>query len=45
MPNINVYLNEKEYFKLVVIAQKNGKRASQLAREILSKHLTESEAQ
>jgi hypothetical protein len=39
MPNISIYLNEEEYVKLAAKARKEGLKASQLARKIISKSL------
>jgi hypothetical protein len=39
MPNISVYLSEEEYVKLIAKARKEGLKASQLARRIISENL------
>jgi len=39
MPNVNVYMSEDEYAKLVFFARREGLRASQLARRILAEWL------
>jgi hypothetical protein len=45
MPNVNVYVSEDEYTRLVFFARKNGLRASQLARKILAEWLKEKEGE